>query len=89
MLIISYYCVYMNTVSISQLKSRPAKIIDRAFDYPIAVEKRNQVKAYLIGKDLYEKLIAYIENYIDNKAIISTDFKKGKDFEDVANELGI
>lgn len=79
----------MNSVSISQLKTNPAKAIMQSDDYPVAVEKRNKVKAYLIGKDLYEKLIAYIEDYIDKKTIEKTDFSKGKDFESVAKELSI
>lgn len=79
----------MNTVSISQLKTSPAKIISASDDYPIAVEKRNKIKAYLVGKSLYDKLIAYIENFIDEKAVEETDFSKGKDFEAIAKELGI
>ena len=42
-----------------------------------------------MGKDLYEKLVSYIENYIDRKAVQETDFSKGKDFEKVAEELDI
>ncbi|MFC1726969.1 type II toxin-antitoxin system Phd/YefM family antitoxin [Patescibacteria group bacterium] len=79
----------MNSVSISQLKARPAKAISQAADYPLAVEKRNQVKAYLVGKELYEKMVAYIEDFIDRSAVAKTDFSKGKDFEKVAKELGL
>ena len=79
----------MNTVSVSQLKSSPAKIISASDDYPIAVKKRNKVEAYLIGKNLYDKLINYVENFIDKKAVEETDFSKGKDFETVAKKLGI
>jgi PHD/YefM family antitoxin component YafN of YafNO toxin-antitoxin module len=79
----------MNTVSISQLKTNPSKAIDQAFDYPVAIEKRNKIKAYLLGKDLYEKIIAYFENYIDRKTVEKTDFTKGKDFEKVARDLGL
>ncbi len=79
----------MTTVSISQLKTSPAKYIESAGDYPVAVEKRNEVKAYLIGKDIYDKLVSYIENFIDRKAVEASDFKKGRDFESVARELGI
>ena len=46
----------METVTISQLKSQPSKIIGSALDYPVAVAKRTQIKAYLIGKELYEKI---------------------------------
>lgn len=79
----------MDTLNISQLKANPAKAILWAEDFPVAIEKRNQVKAYLIGKNLYEKLVSYIENYIDAQAVRKTDFSKGKDFEKVAQELGI
>lgn len=79
----------MNNISISQLKVNPSKFIDLAGDYPVAVEKRNRIKAYLIGKDLYEKIVDYLENYIDQKAIEQTDFKKGRDFEKIAAQLRI
>lgn len=79
----------MDTLNISQLKTNPAKAILDAEDFPVAIEKRNQVKAYLIGKNLYEKLVAYIEDHIDTQAVRKTDFSKGKDFEKVARELGI
>lgn len=79
----------MNSISISQLKINPSKAISEALDSPIAVENRNKVQAYLLGKDLYEKIVSYIENLTDNKAVEETDFKKGKDFESVAKRLGI
>lgn len=79
----------MNNISISQLKVNPSKFIDLAGDYPVAVEKRNKIQAYLVGKNLFEKIIDYLENYIDQKAIEQTDFKKGRDFEKVAAQLRI
>ena len=79
----------MNTVSISQLKTHPSKAISQSADHPVAVENRSKVKAYLVGKDLFERLIAYIEDHIDKKAVAKTDFSKGKDFEAVAKQLGI
>lgn len=79
----------MNKVSISQLKIRPAQVITAAADYPVAVQSRNQTKAYLVGEKLYEKLICYIEDYIDREAVKRVDFKKGRNFEKVASELGI
>lgn len=79
----------MSNISISQLKTSPAKAISEASDYPVAVQSRNKVKAYLIGKDLYGKLIAFIEDHIDKAVIKKTDFKKGRNFEKVAKELGI
>lgn len=79
----------MNTISISQLKINPSKAIEEALDYPVAVENRNKVEAYLLGKDLYEKIVSFMEDSIDKKAVEETDFKKGKDFEKIAKELNI
>ena len=83
------YHIRMNNISISQLKINPAKFIGLAYDYPIAVEKRNKIQAYLVGKQLFEKIVDYLENHIDQKTIAQTDFKKGRDFEEVASQLGI
>lgn len=79
----------MNTISISQLKINPSKAISEALDFPLAVENRNKIEAYLLGRDLYEKIVFYIEDFIDRKAVEETDFKKGKDFEAVAKGLHI
>ena len=79
----------MNSVSISQLKTSPSRVILEASDCPVAVKSRNKVKAYLIGRELYEKIVAFIEDYIDKAAIDKTDFGEGSDFEKVAKELGI
>ena len=79
----------MNNISIYQLKMNPSKAIKSAVDYPLAVASRNKVKAYLEGKDLYEKMLLYIEEYIDAEAVRGADVKKGRDFEEVVEELGI
>lgn len=79
----------MDAVSISQLKTHPSKAISQSVDYPVAVEKRSKVKAYLVGKDLFEKIISYLEDYSDRKAVEKTDFSKGRDFEAVAKDLNI
>lgn len=79
----------MDTISISDLKTNPAKAILIAEDYPLAVEKRNKTKAYLLGKELYEKLMVFIEDYLDRETVKKTDFKKGRDFEKIAKELGV
>jgi len=81
--------INMDNVSISQLKINPSAVIKRATDYPVAVEKRSKVKAYIIGKELYEEMVAYMEDYLDQLIVKNTDFSKGKDFEKVAKELGI
>jgi len=79
----------MTTVSISALKSRPSKILEEAREYPVAVVNRSKVKAYLLGKELYEKLVAYLENTVDKEAVMGANFRRGKDFKKIAKELGL
>ncbi|MFH0762507.1 MAG: hypothetical protein V1925_01285 [Candidatus Omnitrophota bacterium] len=79
----------MDTVSISQLKTNPTKAISFAEDYPLIVKNRGVTKAYIVGKELFEKLVICLENYLDKKGIEKTDFKKGRDFEEVARELNL
>jgi hypothetical protein len=79
----------MNFISISDLKTKPSAAIAQAIDYPVAVQSRSKTKAYLVGKDLYEKLIAFIEDNIDIEAVRKADFSKKQDFEKVVKELGI
>ncbi len=77
------------TISISQLKINPSQAISRADEYPVTVKNRGEIKAYLVGKQLYENLMNYVEDFIDKRAICQTDFKKGKDLEKIAGQLGI
>lgn len=79
----------MTTASISQLKINPSSIIAQASEYPVAVENRNTVQGYVIGKALYEKMVELLEDQIDRVIIRQTNFKKGKSFEKIAHELGI
>lgn len=79
----------MTTVSISQLKMNPSAVIQQATDYPVAVENRNTVTAYVVGKRLFEKLTASLEDRLDATAVAKADFSKGKDFEIIARNLGI
>ncbi len=79
----------MISLSVSQLKINPRRAISAALDYPVAIESRNRIQGYLVGKDLFEKIVAYIEDFIDQRAIKHTDFSKGNDFETVARKLGI
>lgn len=79
----------MNTISISQLKINPALVISQAADYPVAVENRNKVQGYVVGKALFEKIIAFLEEKEDMAAVKNADFSKGRSFDDVAQELGI
>ncbi|MEA3355094.1 MAG: type II toxin-antitoxin system Phd/YefM family antitoxin [Patescibacteria group bacterium] len=79
----------MNTISISELKINPSIAIKKATDFPMVIKNRNKSKAYLVGINLYEKIISFIEDYIDKQTVEKTDFSKGKDFEKVAKSLGI
>ena len=79
----------MNTISISQLKINPSSALAQAADYPIAIENRNKVQGYVVGKALFEKIIAFLEDKEDGVAIKNTDFSKGRNFENVAQELGL
>jgi len=79
----------MTYVSISDLKTNPAEVISASLDYPIAIQKRSKTQAYLVGKDIFEKLVAQMEDAIDRQAIAEADFSKGEDFEKVVKELGL
>lgn len=79
----------MNSISISQLKINPSKAINESLDFPLAVENRNTIEAYLIGKDLYEMIMSRLEDTIDRKAIDESDLTTGRDFEDIAKELDL
>jgi len=79
----------MTTISISQLKVNPSSAIALAADYPVAVENRDKVTAYLLGKDLFERLLEYLEDVEDRTIIRKTDFSKGEDFEKVVKDLGL
>ena len=79
----------MTTITISELKVNPSAAIRKASDYPVAVENRNKVTAYLVGKQLFEKFIAYLEDREDQAVVAQADFSKAKDFESIARDLGI
>lgn len=79
----------MTSVSISDFKKNPAKVLAGAEDYPIAVLKRNKTAGYFVSKDMFEKLVEFVEDYVDKKAIEEADYSKGRDFEEIAQELGI
>lgn len=79
----------MNSISVSELKTNPASAIAEAADIPLAIQNRNKTKAYLVGKELFEKIVVYLEDYTDRSVISKTDFSKGRDFKSVAEKLGI
>ena len=79
----------MINASISDLKTNPASIIFQSFGYPVAIQKRSKTQAYLVGKDIFEKLVSQLEDEVDRKAVKETNFSKGKKFEELAEQLGI
>ncbi len=79
----------MNAISVSQLKTNPSGAIGLAADYPLSIKNKGQTTAYLIGNQLFNKIIAYLENVSDKKTVQETNFGKGRNFEDLATELGI
>ena len=84
---------HMDTISlsISQLKANPAKAIAQADDYPVAIASRNKVKAYLVGGSLFEKIIEFLEDREDRKAIKYAlgHREKARPLEEVVKELGL
>ena len=79
----------MTNVSISQLNANPSAVLSAAEDFPVAVQNRNKTAGYVVGKDIFEKLILFLEDIEDKKAIKSIDLNDKVDFEDFAKKLGI
>jgi len=79
----------MTSISITQLKSNPSVALSSAQDYPVAVQKRNSTKAYIIGKELFEKIIMILEDTEDKKSIKTINIRDKMNFEEFAEELGI
>lgn len=82
----------MSTISISDLKANPAAAILQSQDYPLAVQNRNDTEAYLVGKNLFEKIVIYLEDMEDKKAIESlkkSDYQNAVPLDDLAKELGL
>ena len=79
----------MTSVSISQLKVNPARVIAAAGDYPVEIKNRSNTEAYLVGRELFERLERYMEDFLDRRAVEDTDFSKGKDLREVMKSLGI
>jgi len=79
----------MTSVSISELKANPAGAISASLDFPLPIKNRNKTQAYIIGKELFEKMVAFIEDYIDRKAVEEADYKKGTSLDNLMKELGL
>lgn len=79
----------MTNISVTQLKTNPAKVIDAASDAPVAITRRNKTTGYVVGKDIFEKLVSFVEDYLDKKALKEADYKKGTPLDEVVKELGL
>lgn len=79
----------MINVSISDLKTNPASVITQSFAYPVAIQKRSKTQAYLVGKDIFEKLVSQLEDEVDRVAVSETNFNKRINFEELVTQLGI
>lgn len=79
----------MTQVSISELKKNPSAVLAGAEDYPVAILKRNKTAGYVVGKEIFEKLVEFVEDYVDRKAVEEADYKHGTPLEDLIEELGL
>jgi len=79
----------MTQTTISNLKARPASVIADAESFPVAISSHSRITSYILGKELFESLVAYVEDSLDKLAIDTTRGRRGKSFEKVARELGI
>jgi antitoxin StbD len=79
----------ITNVSVSQLKSNPSAVLQDADDYPVAITNRSDISGYVVGKNLFEKLVNALEDLVDIKAAEESDTDDAVDFEDVAADLGI
>jgi len=79
----------MTHISISDLKANPAKAISASADYPVAIQSRGKTKAYLVDKEVFDKMVLHLEDLVDTQAVREADFSQGRDFEEIAAELGI
>lgn len=79
----------MTTISISRLKVNPSAALTQAEDYPVAVENRDKIAGYLIGRKLFEAIVRQLEDQIDAEAVRSADTTKGESIEDVMKSIGI
>ena len=79
----------MTNISISGLKANPKVAISASFDYPVAITSRNETKAYLLGVEIFEKLISRVEDMRDLEAAKKADFSSGTELNDFIEELGL
>jgi antitoxin StbD len=56
------------TVSMTDLRRNPSKILDDANDMPVAILNHNRAEAYLLSAKAYEKLL----DLLDDVSLIKT-----------------
>ncbi len=92
-LVVRYEDMSDNTISISQLKMNPAAAIAQAMDYPLEVLNKGKSQAYLVGKKMFDKIVEYMEDIEDNRAIAdaikSGELEQATDYEEFAKTLGL
>lgn len=79
----------MTSISISDFKKNPTNVLVSAEDYPVAVLNRNKTAGYVVGKDMFEKLVDFVEDYVDKKSIEKADYKNTTPLNDLVKELGL
>jgi antitoxin StbD len=57
------------TVSITELKANPNKVLAESEGAPVAVLSRNSPKAYFVPADLYHEMLEIIEDQYWNELI--------------------
>jgi len=79
----------MTSVSITQLKVNPMAVLNSADDYPVEIQNRSKIAGYFVGKNLFEKMVNFMEDIEDARAIKNADYKNGTLLEDLEKELGL
>lgn len=87
--LLTVYDCFMTYASISDLKINPASIISASLDYPVEIQKRSKTQAYLVGKELFDRMVAQLEDIIDSKAVEEANYDDGIPFEKVVADLGL
>jgi len=77
----------MTTISISDLKKNPTAALAMAVDFPIAVQNRSKTTGYVLSPQMFEKLVSFVEDCVDNKAADEADYKHGTKLNDFIKEL--
>lgn len=78
----------MPTATISQIKTNPMAVFNTAIDLPVKIQNRNKTTGYFVSKELFEKMVAYMEDIEDKEALKNIDYKNGTSLEDLEIELG-